>query len=209
MGMSLHELVAKLEGTRFYPPLFQAAFGTPEVTSDRIARALAQFIRSMVSYQSKFDQAFGADGQPNFAAKLTAEEVRGAEVFALVRCTGCHASNAQFMNGTAVNNGLDVVASDTGRGGGQFKPSSLRNIAVRAPYMHDGRFTTLAQVVEHYNSGVQNTRFLDRRLMPTNVTPQRLNLAESDKAALVAFLKTLTDSTLLTAARFSNPFGLR
>ena len=105
------------------------------------------------------------------------------------------------------NNGLDAVSADTGAGGGRFKAPSLRNIAVRAPYMHDGRFTTLNQVVEHYDTGVQPNPNLDARLRAPDGRPQRLNLSQVERDALVAYLQTLTDPSLLSAAKYSNPFA--
>ena len=208
MGMTLANLVAKVGATSYYPPLFQAAFGTPQVTSDRISNALAQFVRSIESYQSKFDQAFTGlrPGGPDFTGVLTPDEALGQELFVGAgRCAQCHATNAQVSDDVH-NNGLDAVIADTGAGGGRFKAPSLRNVGVRAPYMHDGRFTTLAQVVEHYNSGIQGSPNLDRRLRGPNGAPQRLNLTAQQKSALVAYLNTLTDNSLLTAAKFSNPF---
>ncbi len=91
------------------------------------------------------------------------------------------------------------------RGGGEFKSPSLRNIAVTAPYMHDGRFNTLAEVIEHYNSGIQDHPQLANQLQQ-NGQPERLNLTQQEKDALVAFLETLTDVTFLNDPKFSDPF---
>jgi cytochrome c peroxidase len=211
MGMTLTNLVTKLGATQYYPALFQAAFGTPQVTSDRIANALAQFVRSLSSYQSKFDLAFVAPGPngPNFAGTLSPDEQLGEQLFTgPARCAQCHSTNAQVSDDIH-NTGLDAVSSDTGAGGARFKAPSLRNIAVRAPYMHDGRFTTLAQVVEHYDTGIQPNANLDRRLRAPNGAPQRLNLTQQQRDALVAYLQTLTDQSLITAPKFSNPFPAR
>ena len=87
-----------------------------------------------------------------------------------------------------------------------FKSPSLKNIGLSRAFMHDGRFATLAEVVEHYNSGVQNGPALDNRLKDGAGNPQRLNLSAADKAALVAFMQTLTDTTLVNDPKFSNPF---
>jgi len=212
MGSTLPALEVELAATRYYPALFSAAFGTPQVTSERIGKALAQFLRSIVSSHSKFDGAFSAaTGLANFAAVFTPEELAGEQLFVgAAHCFGCHRTFVQVSEGSA-NNGLDLIPVDTGGGCGSFKVGSLRNVSVRAPYMHDGRFGTLAQVIEHYDSGVQNTRCLDRRLIDDfgGVAVRRLNLTESQRTALVAFLNTLTDSTLLTDAKFSNPFPAR
>lgn len=204
MGMTLDDAVLKVRVTDYYPSLFQAAFGTPDVTSDRIARAIAQFVRSLVSSQSRFDAAFDANGKLDLS-KLTSEEALGRQLFVGVGgCTACHATNA-VVGDAAHNNGIDAVVGDTGFKGGQFKPPSLRNIAVRPPYMHDGRFQTLDQVVQFYDSGVQPNPGLDNRLR-TPGGPKRLNLTQQQRDGLVAYLRSLTDQTFLTALRFANPF---
>lgn len=215
MGMTLEELVPKLQATGYYPALFQAAYGDETVTSDRISKALAQFVRAIVSTNSKYDQAFynGTPGNPDFAGTFTAQEDRGRQVFGGgqggVGCNRCHTSNAHFSD-QARNNGLDLTnAADEGAGNGRFKAPSLRNIALRGRFMHDGRFSTLEEVVEFYDSGVQNNPNLDNRLRAGNGQPRRLNLSNADKAALVAFLETLTDETLLTDDRYSDPFEKR
>lgn len=204
MGLTLDELETKLRVTDYYPPLFQAAFGTPEITRDRVARALAQFVRSMVSFQSKFDQAF-TNGNPDFGSVFTAQEQLGEQIFDNEGCDRCHSTNAHISDNIH-NTGLDATTTDNGAGGARFKSPSLRNIAVSAPYMHDGRFNTLEEVVEFYNSGVQAHPNLDGRL-ETNGQPDRMNLTQAEKDALVAFLMTLTDNAFLTDPKFSDPFN--
>lgn len=207
MGMTLENLVAKLQATTYYPPLFQVAFGTNTITSDRVARALAQYVRSLVSTNSRFDRAFTtAGGPPNFAAVFTPQEIEGEQLFRTVGCAQCHGGVSQILDAPH-NIGLDLVSTDTGAGRGTFKAPSLRNVAIRPRFMHDGRFASLAEVVEFYNSGVQPNANLDPRLRTPDGTPRRLNLTASQKAALVAFLGTLTDTSFLTAERFSNPFA--
>jgi len=206
MGMTLDNLVLKVGATSYYPELLRGAFGTTDVTSDRIARALAQYVRSLVSYQSKFDGAFaGGANPPNFGV-LTAQEQQGQQLFTgPAGCAACHATNA-VVSDDIHNNGLDAAPSDTGAGGARFKAPSLRNIAVRAPYMHDGRFATLLDVVDFYDHGVQASATLDNRLRTPNGGVKRLNLSPAQRAAIVAYLQTLTDPTFLSAAKFSNPF---
>ncbi|MDQ8165757.1 MAG: cytochrome c peroxidase [Gemmatimonadota bacterium] len=204
MGMTLDQLEKKLALTDYYPVLFSAAFGTPMITRDRISLALAQFVRSLVSGRSRFDQAAAA-GPTAFATVLTAIEDRGRDVFAQVGCARCHATFAQLADDTH-NTGLDFAVTDVGAGNGRFKSPSLRNVGVRGRFMHDGRFSSLAEVVEFYDNGVRNNPNLDQRLRGPGGQPQRLNLSADDKAALVAFLNTLTDPTFLTDTRFSNPF---
>lgn len=207
MGLPLTLLERKLSATSFYPGLFAAAFGTPEITRDRIGRALAQFVRSLTSAQSRFDAVFATGGAPD-SSRLTAQEWRGFRLFNGVGCVNCHRTIAQVAD-TANNIGLDSVSADPGAGRGHLKPSSLRNVAVRPPYMHDGRFTDLRQVVEFYSQGIQANPDLDGRLRNADGTPRRMNLASDEVDEVVAFLNTLTDSTFLVAERFSNPFSCR
>ncbi len=210
MGMTLGDVTARLEATSFYPDLFADAFGTPEITSDRMARALAQFVRSMSTPDSRYDQARvasppGPPGQP--MAGLTAQENQGLQLFfGRGQCAQCHVGDL-FVGDQPRNNGLDATITDEGAGGGRFKVGSLRNVGLTAPYMHDGRFATLGAVVQHYDNGVQNSPTLDPRLRGPNGQPRRLNLNPTERAALVAFLQTLTDPAIATDARWSDPFN--
>jgi cytochrome c peroxidase len=171
----------------------------------------------MISYQSKYDigrQQVTAANQnfPNF----TAEENQGKALFLnpAIGCAACHGTDAFIAPGPR-NNGLDALnADDAGVGGvtgnanqnGLFKVGSLKNVALTAPYMHDGRFNTLEEVIEHYNSGVANNPNLSIPLRLPNNGVRRLNLSENEKQALVAFLETLTDTALNNDVKFSNPF---
>jgi cytochrome c peroxidase len=130
-------------------------------------------------------------------------------------CGICHEARAN-TNVWQANNGLDAIPTDPGtldpalqRNGalGVFRAASLRNIAVTAPYMHDGRFATLREVIDHYDHGVQAGPYLDAILIdPATGMPRQLNLSDADKAALEAFLDTLTDNAFLTDPKFSDPF---
>lgn len=207
MGMTLTSLTTKLSSTSYYPALFQAAFGSADVTSDRIANALAQFVRALVSRDAPIDRAFAAPGPPNFVGAMGAEAVEGQQLFnGPAGCARCHGTNAQVGDGTH-NTGLDATITDVGAGQGRFKAPSLRNVAVRAPYMHDGRFTTLEAVVDFYDSGVRNNPALDQRLRGPNGQPQRLNLSVAQKAALVAYMRALTDESFLRNPAFADPFA--
>lgn len=204
MGLSLDDMELKLALTEYYPDLFEAAFGTPDITRDRVARALAQFVRSMSSFESRFDQAF-SNGTPDFASVFTAQELQGEQLFDDRGCDQCHSTNAHVSDDIH-NNGLDATTIDPGAGNAEFKSPSLRNIAVSAPYMHDGRFETLEEVIDFYDSGVQDHPQLSNRLS-TNGQPDRMNLTDAQKAALVAFLGTLTDEEFLVAPKFGDPFS--
>lgn len=213
MDMTLEEVVDRVKLIGYYPNLFQDAFGTTEVTSQRISYALSQFLHSMVSYQSKYDQ-----GVDNNFADYTQLEMDGKDLFfsGSVNCNHCHFTVNFFGNQPAVN-GLDATYTDNGLGtltgdpadDGKFKIPTLRNIEMTAPYMHDGRFATLEEVIEHYNSGIQAHPNLDDRLTVEGQiggTPKQYNMTTYQKQSLVAFLKTLTDHSFLTDIRFSDPF---
>jgi cytochrome c peroxidase len=204
MGIDPGALERKLSATSFYPGLFVGAFGSPEITQDRIAGALAQFVRSLVSAQSRFDAVFATGSAPNYSL-LTQQELDGFHIFNSAGCVNCHRTIAQFAD-TVHNTGLDSASADTGSGQARFKAASLRNIAVRAPYMHDGRFATLRQVVEFYTEQIRASPSLDARLRGADGSPRRLHLSAAQGDALVAFLRTLTDSSFLRATRFSDPF---
>lgn len=201
MGLTLEELEQRLNATDFYGPLYEKAFGTPEITMDRTAKALAQFIRSMVTYQSKYDDALVSGSFEEF----TPAERRGLSLFnGQGRCGNCHITALQILN-LPQNNGLDLETSaDPGVEDGRFKAPSLRNIAVTAPYMHDGRFKTLEEVVEHYNSGVKAHPDLD--VMLGGKRPVKMGMSKEQVADIVAFLGTLTDEKFLTDPKFSDPF---
>ncbi|MEJ0088468.1 MAG: cytochrome c peroxidase [Limisphaerales bacterium] len=222
MAMTLDALTDRLAGEPFYTNLFAQAFGSPAVTTSRISLALAQFVRSIISTQSKYDL-----GVTNNFANFTPQENLGRQIFLgqvgnpPATCAACHSTDNFVPTITLNNNGLEFPFVDLRVGGvtgvaaqnGLFKVPSLRNIELTAPYMHDGRFTNLEQVVEFYNSGVVNNPNLSPPLrMPTPPgqppgPPLRLNLSPPQKAALVAFLKTLTDTNLVTDAKLSDPFN--
>lgn len=213
MGLTLSQITERVSEQPYYNQLFINAFGDNTITTDRISKALAQFVRSIESYQSKYDVGRAQVNRPNLDfPNFTTEENLGKQLFFAPPpnggggCAGCHSSEA-FAGIGAQNNGLDLnTSADQGAGGGRFKTPSIRNIEMTAPYMHDGRFGTLEQVVEHYNSGVQAHPNLANRLRSPNGNPIQLNFTVTQKAALVAFLKTLTDNTLATEVRWSNPF---
>lgn len=224
MGMESHDMLEKkLQNVSYYPALFEKAFGSKEISSDKIALALTHFVHSIFSENSKFDKVSGNKGGQN--QSFTALEQLGSELFfsARLKCGECHNGpnfsapdfpggpyGARFdgsgddRKGTA-NIGLDRVYADKGRKNGHFKIPSLRNIELTAPYMHDGRFATLEEVINHYNSGIQPHPELDEKLKE-NGKPIRLNMSEIEKEALIAFLKTLTDKELIRDPRFSDPF---
>ena len=218
MHETLPNVVAKLSADKTYTDQFTRAFGTSEVTSERISLALEQFMNSIVSVNSKFDKAQAG------SATLTPSEDRGRRLFFTefnpffpdssgADCAHCH-GGPNFSNNQYMNNGLDVVANQTDLGRqkatgnpgdrAKFKVVSLRNIALTAPYMHDGRFKTLEEVIEHYDSGIETSPTLEGHFH--QILPTGLMLSAQDKADLKAFLLTLTDDDLMTDTRYSSPF---
>jgi cytochrome c peroxidase len=208
MNEKLDAVVAKLTADAEYLTQFKAAFGTTNITSDRMALALEQYLLTLVSQESKFDRA------ARKLDKLTAQEQQGLQLFVTEHdparglrgadCFHCHGGNL-FSSHQFMNNGLEERPSDRGRmevtgaenDRGKFKVPSLRNVALTAPYMHDGRFGTLEEVVEHYNGKLHRTRTLDPNL--AKHPESGLGLSAEDKAALIAFLKTLTDESFVTS----------
>ena len=213
MGQDLKTAVELLTRDATYSKLFERAFGDRQISEERIGKALAQFVRSMVSYQSKYDEGRArAQSAHDDFDNFTLQENRGKALF-MRNCTYCHMKdgNEHFFVPTPANTGLrrSEASADGGVGDvtlrpadlGSFKSPSLRNVAVTAPYGHDGRFATLDALIDHY-SEVRLSDPSHGYLIP--VDP--LSFTRSEKAALIAFLTTLTDKKFLTDPKFSNPF---
>lgn len=242
MDLTLAEAIARLDSIFLYDSLFFHAFGDTIVTAQKIARALATFERGIISKDSKFDKfkrgeaTLSTEEQHGLNLFTTHpgtywDPVNQINIFRRGgNCGDCHTTvlfSKLIGNQGIKNNGLefDQTRTDdgyygvTGKDGdkGKFKTPSLRNIALTAPYMHDGRFNTLEEVLDHYNEHVKVSSTLDI-LMYVNNDPQQqgiispdgkfiqLGLTQDEKDAIVAFLKTLTDEELITNPRFSNPF---
>lgn len=229
MGLTLDTLVQIVSNQSYAAPLFKDAFGDETVTTDRISKALAQFVRSLVSIHAKYDEgrilvSSPLEDFPNF----TAEENFGKALFytsnigGAPSCHSCHASEAFISpllapNGTSIGaiNGLDAISTtDLGifettginRHTGKFKVPSLRNVGVRPPYMHDGRFANLDEVIDHYSTGMQNHPNTLPFMKDANGDVIKYNFTNQEKSALIAFLNTLTDEQFLTDEKFSSPF---
>jgi cytochrome c peroxidase len=205
MHESLNNVVAKVSADANYPRLFSNAFGSSKVTPDHIARALEQFLLVQVSCDAKFDRVM------NGREKFSEEEQRGFTLFNTeydpyhgqygADCFHCH-GGPLFRSQSFANNGLDFTFKDQGRYAvtkregdqGKFAVPSLRNVALAGPYMHDGRFRTLEEAIEHYCTGMKRSATLDPNLAkhPDGGVP----LSNADKQALAAFLRTLTDERL-------------
>lgn len=226
MDMKMHEIVEMVQAQPYYEPLFKKAYGNNSVTEARVLEAIANFVNAMGSYQSKFDVEASKVGQtPSFVSGFSgnvvfpkdfsgfsAAENRGKALYN-THCSSCHSGNMGRPILQLANNGLDAATVDQGVGGitkkqselGTFKVPTLRNVALTAPYMHDGRFQTLEEVIDFYSTGIQNHPNLHSDLK-SGGQPKKFNFTETEKADLIAFLNTLTDNYVTKDTRFSNPF---
>jgi cytochrome c peroxidase len=229
MGMELESLERKLQKLAYYPPLFDAAFQSRNVTADKIARAIAEFMQSMATFDSRFDRAAINAGTTDYSvnfSEFSAQEnlgkalfIEGVDGVGEMGCAHCHVPPSFGMS-KSLNNGLQLDYADPGLGGrdvppndpftpdnkGKFKAPSLRNIARTAPYMHDGRFKTLDRIVDHYSNGVHPHKNLGLVVKDSEAETSGFQLTPEQKLAIVAFLHTLTDSELASDPRFSDPF---
>jgi cytochrome c peroxidase len=219
MNAQWPDVMEKIIADTSYMRLFAMIFSTTDIDSTHVAKAIAQFLRTVVSSDSKFDKWRRGE------ATLTASEFSGYELFITeggdpevgqgglwgADCFHCHPiAGMQFSDYDLHNNGLDSVFTDLGRGEvtgnpadyGKFKAPSLRNVEFSAPYMHDGRFETLEEVIEHYNSGGHFSSTVDPFM---KFTQGGLQLTDQKKQDLIAFLKALSDPVFLNNPNFSDP----
>ena len=222
MDMTMSEVVAAVNNQPYYQVLFNKAYSDPVATEDHVTEAIQSFVHALASFHSKFDDAAQAAfeaNQQNFNfinedfSKFSTIENRGKQLYQQ-NCANCHTASLTAPFVQSASNGLDEYPSDSGVGGitnisadfGTFKVPALRNVALTAPYMHDGRFQTLEQVVEHYSTGIKPHNNLHPELKNNNGSVKKMNFSSEDKQALVAFLNTLSDKSLAEDARFGNPF---
>ena len=211
MNNTWPNVVATLQATSEYPDLFEQAFGTTTITREFVAKAIAQFERTLISGNSRFDQYLLGDNNA-----ITAQEINGFNVFMDENrgdCFHCHGNefNPLWTNNAFHNNGLDASFEDLGLGGvtgdpldyGKFKSPTLRNLAYTAPYMHDGRFATLDEVINHYSEGLVYSNTIDPLMK--NIAEGGAQLTDSDKADLKAFLLSLSEPGFTTNPAFLNP----
>lgn len=218
MGQSLTLSAEKLSKTAPYPALFKQVFGDEHITGNRIVKAISQFERTLISANSKYDQYLRNTYSP------TADELKGMELFSRgaqpekgirgANCAHCHGGPKTYME-LFHNNGLDSIPQDKGietltsspGDVGRFKVPTLRNIALTGPYMHDGRFKTLAEVVDHYSEHIAESASLSAFLRGESNEPGNLSLKlrPEEKRQIIAFLNMLTDSSFITDKRFSDP----
>jgi cytochrome c peroxidase len=209
MHLAWTEAAARLNANTSYKAEFKKAFNVDVIDSTHVVKALAQFMRTMISYNSKLDRRLRNE------ANLSASELNGYVIYNTEKgdCFHCHSIDAGRLltDNQFHNNGLDSVFTDLGRGAitgnpndnGKFLTPTLRNIALTAPYMHDGRFQTLEQVIDHYNTGGKASSTVDPLMKHVGTG---LNLTSQEKADLLAFLRSMTDSTFINDTRFKSPF---
>jgi cytochrome c peroxidase len=200
MNMDMAELLQKLASIPEYPDLFNKAFGSTEITDQRLFYALTQFMVMLVSSESKYDKFIKGEVQ------LSSSEMSGLELFNQ-HCVACH-SSPLLTDYSFRNNGLALNPDDIGReritlnsaDRGKFKVPSLRNVALTFPYMHDGRLATLDEVLDHYRFGIVESETLDPLLA------NGIQLSSTEKVQLIEFLNTLSDHEYRTNELFKNPF---
>lgn len=220
MNMPMHKVMERVEEADYYQVLFRETFGDSKVTEDRILDAVSEFVNSMSSYRSKYDQELDKHYENTFNLQniegvnfsgFTPTENLGKDLY-VSNCGNCHGRINGFPAEVKANNGLDMAYEDQGIGeltgasdNGVFKVPTLRNIALTAPYMHDGRFATLEEVVDHYSNGVQNHPNLSSQLRQGGQA-KAFNFTQAEKDALIAFLNTFTDEVMLADVKYSDPF---
>lgn len=206
LAEKLDHVVRKLARSNMYQDKFRAAFGSSDVTSQKMLFALSQFMNMMISANSRYDRHVRNEGEV-----LSSDELEGLQLFN-TKCSACHATDL-FTDGSFRNNGLSqTFEKDAGReritesiqDRGKFKVPSLRNAELSFPYMHDGRFRTLKDVLDHYSNSIVESETLDPLLKPNGSRGIPMTSDEKDK--IIAFIKTLTDRDYTTDKRFSNPF---
>ncbi|UTW61222.1 c-type cytochrome [bacterium SCSIO 12741] len=221
MHNTWEKAINTIKGDKEYIDMFYAAFGTDNWDSTHAAEAISQFELTLLSYGSEYDEAVAKiNGDPNIDPPLPPSPYRGLRIFNSEPtptggggdCFHCHNSdNMLFTNNSYMNNGLDSDPEDglmevSGRASdkGKFKVPTLRNVEFTGPYMHDGRFETLEEVIDFYNTDVKDSPTLDK-IMKDHGIAGGLNLTNQEKADLVAFLKTLSDPSFKTNPAFSDP----
>ena len=215
MGMDdANRLVDKLNRLPYYQPILDKAYGPGEkLTMANLSQAVAMFLTNIRASNSKFDQSkFGG-------SNLNALESQGEMLFnTTYQCSNCHNPSVGFYISSGFHNiGLETNNQDKGRMNvtsnssdeGKFKAPDLHNVALTAPYMHDGRFKTLNEVLDHYSHGIQENKNLSSVLRNNDGSALRMNISEQDRKALIAFLESMTDYTMITNPQLSNPFKLR
>ncbi len=203
MDLEFADAVNRIKNTAAYKPYFKAAFGSEEITGPKLLQAMSQFMNMLISANSKYDK-----WKRNEGATLTAHETDGYNLFQQ-KCSSCHSTDL-FTDNKFHNNGIkDNFNSDSGRAHitqlpqdvGKFKTPTLRNLEYTKPFMHDGSFQTLEEVLAHYNNGVKTSATLDVALKQNSTVGIPLTPTEQQK--IILFLKTLNDEDFIRDTRFA------
>lgn len=197
MNETMENVINKLNASASYRSAFKKAYGTETITDQLMLRALTSYMAMLVSSNSRYDQF--RQGKAIF----TPQEVEGLQLFEQ-KCASCHTAPL-FTNYTFQNNGLDSDFTDLGRGritldeadNGKFKVPSLRNVELTYPYMHDGRFWSLEQVLDHYDHGIKQSATLSNQLS------SGIPMTTEEKQKIILFLKTLTDYKVISEFKFA------
>jgi len=220
MNMDMHQVVSRVREQPYYAPLFKAAYGgeagsdgSEQITEQHVLDAVSVFVNAIGSFNAKYDQEldkhFAKNGNiDNLMIDFdgfNAEQNRGKALY-ISDCAGCHGETNGFPGELSSNNGLDMQYEDQGEGSGLFKVPTLRNITLTGPFMHDGRFETLDDVLDHYSNGIQNHNNLGDQLKQSNGQAKQFNYSQSDREALKAFMETFVDQDILTDERYADPF---
>ena len=218
MGMTSESLLNTVKSKDYYKILFKTAYRDGEITEEKILLALESFIDGIGSFKSKLDDAMIDNGQvlqfEDYLPGLTQEENNGKTLF-VDNCMVCHGTQFTATHLSIANNGLDLNYADKGVGAlvslgnvmdGVFKVPALRNVQLTAPYMHDGRFSSLKEVIDFYSSGIQDHHNLSEHLKGADGRAIKFNFSEKEKDELITFLNTLTDPHFLVDEKFSDPF---
>lgn len=211
MNMNWVEVAKRISRNKFYVEKFKLVFGTVKIDSVFISKAIAQFERTLISHNSRYDKVIRNE------EKFTMDELEGMELINEMNkgdCLHCHTTDADGLGTTGLfaNNGLDTIFKDLGLGAisnneremGRFKIPSLRNLLFTAPYMHDGRFKTLEEVLDFYSEGLKPSSTIDSKM--TFAHRGGAKLTKEEKRKIIAFLKTMSDSVFIKDKRFSDPF---
>lgn len=230
LAREMDELLDDLRKHEHYPEMFARAFGREGINATTLSKALAQFVRSLVSFSSPMDryrELTAPDPAAMRGGQLLSNELpRDVDYGRRDRCDGCHQHKfgvdtsrktdlmGLFIDKQFRNNGLEPdadkgrqVVTDDAKDFATFKVPTMRNLTVTGPYMHDGRFETLEEVVDHYDTALHKTGTLDPLLATPDGEPVRLGLSDADKQDVLAFLSVFTDEAFLTDPRHSDPFA--
>ncbi len=214
MDIDMNQMTSRVNDLPYYQVLSKYAYqSTDRLSAEDITGAIDAFMKTLINFESKFDDNYSGGSLTTNFSGFSASENRGKNLFINSGCDNCHILDGSNTV-TFANNGLDMNSADLGQeiatqssfDRGKFKTPKLRNIAVTGPYMHDGRFETLDEVLDFYSTGIQSTTNLHSDLK-SGGQAKKFNFSSQDKEDMIAFFNTLTDHNLLTAEKWSDPYN--